>query len=117
MYYFTRLSHIVDGFILTTGMWVCVVCTHTCTCLPDGYMMLPIYIPAGRNIISYPSPYRVKPVGYSGFGYPLTSLVQHLVRVRMAPTVRAACTQLLLYKNEKVATRIKEQHMQHCEIR
>jgi hypothetical protein len=33
--------------------------------------MLPIYVLAGRNIIPYPSPYRVKPVGYSGFGYPL----------------------------------------------
>jgi hypothetical protein len=72
MYYFTRLSHIVDGFILHAGMRVWVVCTRTR--LPDGYMMLPIYVPAGRNIIPYPSPYRVKPVGYSGFGYPLPSL-------------------------------------------
>jgi hypothetical protein len=38
---------------------------HTRTRLPDGYMMLPIYVLAGRNIIPYPSPYRVKPVGYS----------------------------------------------------
>jgi hypothetical protein len=74
MYYFTRLSHIVDGFILPAGMRVWVVCTHTRTRLPDGYMMLPIYVSAGRNIISYPSPYRIKPVGYSGFGYPLPSL-------------------------------------------
>jgi hypothetical protein len=74
MYYFTRLSHIVDEFILPVGMRVWVVCTHTRTGLPDGYMMLPIYVPAGRNIIPYPSPYRVKPVGYSGFGYPLPSL-------------------------------------------
>jgi hypothetical protein len=74
MYYFTRLSHIVDRFILPAGMRVWVVCTHTRTCLPDGYMMLPIYVSAGRNIILYPSPYRVKPVGYSGFGYPLPSL-------------------------------------------
>jgi hypothetical protein len=70
MYYFTRLSHIVDGFILPAGMRVWVVCTHTRTRLPDGYMMLPIYVPAGRNT----SPYRVKLVGYSGFGYPLPSL-------------------------------------------
>jgi hypothetical protein len=78
MYYFTRLSHIVDGFILPAGMRVWVVCTHTHTRLPDGYMMLPIYVPAGRNIIPYPSPYRVKPVGYSGFGYPLPSLGQRV---------------------------------------
>jgi hypothetical protein len=75
MYYFTCLSHIVDGIVLPTGMRVWVVCTHTRTRLPDGHMMLPIYVPAGRNIIPYPSPYLVKPVGYSGFGYPLPSLV------------------------------------------
>jgi hypothetical protein len=74
MYNFTRLSHIVDGFILPTGMRVWVVCTHTRTRLPDEYMMLPIYVPVGRILIPYPSPYRVKPVGYSGFGYPLPSL-------------------------------------------
>jgi hypothetical protein len=74
MYYLTRLSHIVDRFILPAGMRVWVVCTHTRTRLPDGYMMLPIYVLAGRNIIPYPSPYQVKPVGYSGFGYPLPSL-------------------------------------------
>jgi hypothetical protein len=74
MYYFTRLPHIVDGFILPTSMRVWVACTHTRTRLPDGYTMLPIYVPAGRNIIPYTYPYRVKPVGYSGFGYPLPSL-------------------------------------------
>jgi hypothetical protein len=77
MYYSTRLSHIVDGFILPAGMRVWVVCTHTRTRtrLPDGYIMLPIYVPAGRNIIPYPSPHRVKPLGYSGFRYLLPSLV------------------------------------------
>jgi hypothetical protein len=50
MYYSARLSHIVDGFILPAGMRVLVVCTHTRTRLPDGYMMLPIYVPAGRNL-------------------------------------------------------------------
>jgi hypothetical protein len=79
MYYFTSLSHIVDEFILPTGMRVWVVCTHTRTRLPDGYMMLPIYVPAGRNIIPYPSPYRVKPVGYPGFGYPLSSLITTII--------------------------------------
>jgi hypothetical protein len=74
MYDFTRSSHIIGGFILPAGIRVWVVCTHTRTRLPDGYMMLPIYVPAGRNIIPYPPPYRVKPVGYSGFGYLLPSL-------------------------------------------
>jgi hypothetical protein len=60
MYYFTRLLHIVDGFILPMGMRVWVVRTHTRTRLPDGYMMLPIYVPVGRNIIPYLSPYRGK---------------------------------------------------------
>jgi hypothetical protein len=32
-----------------------------------AHMMLPIYVPADRNIIPYL-------VGYSGFGYPLPSL-------------------------------------------
>ena len=32
-------------------------------------------VPTGRKIIPYPPSYRVKPVGYSGFGYPLPSLV------------------------------------------
>jgi hypothetical protein len=71
MYYFTRLSHIVDGFILPTGMRVWVVCTHTRTCLPDGYMMLPIYVSMGRNIISYPSPYRVKTCRVLRFRVPI----------------------------------------------
>jgi hypothetical protein len=66
---------IVDEFILLAGMRVWVVCTHTRTRLPDRYMMLLIYVPAGTNIILYPSPYRVKPVRYSSFGYPLPSLV------------------------------------------
>jgi hypothetical protein len=33
------------------------------------YILLLIYVPAGRNIIPYPSPCRLKPVGQSGFGY------------------------------------------------
>jgi hypothetical protein len=53
MYDFTRLSHIVGRFILPVGMRVWVVCTHTHIRLPDGYMMLPICVPAGRNIIPY----------------------------------------------------------------
>jgi hypothetical protein len=48
MYYFTRLSHIVDGFILPAGMRVWVVRTHTRTRLHGGYMMFPIYVPAGK---------------------------------------------------------------------
>jgi hypothetical protein len=93
MYYFTRLSHIVDRFILPAGMRVWVVRTHTRTRLPDGYMMLPIYVPAGRNIIPYPSLYRVKPVGYSGFGYPLPSLglpIEICLTSSMCESARAA---------------------------
>jgi len=30
-------------------------------------------VSTGRKLIPYPSSYRVKPVGYSGFGYPLPS--------------------------------------------
>jgi hypothetical protein len=45
MYNFTRLSHIVGGFILPAGMRVWVVSTHARTRLPDGYMMLPIMYP------------------------------------------------------------------------
>jgi hypothetical protein len=59
----------------TCGYAVWVVCTRTRTRLPDGYMMLHICVPAGRNMIPYPPLYRVKPVRYSGFGYPLPSLV------------------------------------------
>jgi hypothetical protein len=81
MYDFTCLSHIVGGFILRVGMRVWVVCTHTRTRLPDGYMMMLIYVPAGRNIIPYPSTYRVKLVGYSGFRYPLPSLVGVLAKL------------------------------------
>jgi hypothetical protein len=43
--------------------------------LPDGYMMLPICVPMGRNMIPYPPIYWVKHIGYSGFGYLLPSLV------------------------------------------
>jgi hypothetical protein len=35
---------------------------------------LPINIPVGREIIPYPPSYRVKPIGYTGFGSPLPSL-------------------------------------------
>jgi hypothetical protein len=58
---------------------------HPHTRLPDGYMMLSIDVPTGRLLISYPSPYRVKPVRYSGFGYPLSSLDGVLLRA--APDV------------------------------
>jgi hypothetical protein len=72
MYNFTCLSHIVDGFILPAGMQVWVVCTYTHTHLPDGYMMLSIYVPASRNIIPYPSPCRVLgfrvPIAISNIG-------------------------------------------------
>jgi hypothetical protein len=36
--------------------------------------VLSINIPVGREIIAYPPSYQVKPIGYSGFGYPLPSL-------------------------------------------
>jgi len=43
--------------------------------MPDGYRILSNNVPMGRKIIPYPPSYRVKPVGYSGFGYPMPSLV------------------------------------------
>jgi hypothetical protein len=46
----------------------------TRTRLPQRVDVLPINIPMGREIILYSYLYRVKPVGYSGFGYPLPSL-------------------------------------------
>jgi hypothetical protein len=51
-------------------VWV----VYTRTRIPDGYRILPNNIPTGRKIIPYPPLYRVIPVGYSGFGYPLPSL-------------------------------------------
>jgi hypothetical protein len=48
---------------------------HTRTRIPDGYEILPNNVPAGTKFLPYPPPYRVKPVGYSGFGYPLPFLV------------------------------------------
>jgi hypothetical protein len=69
---FAHLSHIIDEYILPAGMGSMYPHPHR---LPDGYMMLPICVPAGRNMIPYPHLYRVKPVGYSGLGYPLPSVV------------------------------------------
>jgi hypothetical protein len=41
---------------------------------PTGICFYPFNIPVGREIIPYMSSYQVKPVGYSGFRYPLLSL-------------------------------------------
>jgi hypothetical protein len=67
---FTSLSQIVDGYILSASMRVWVVCTCTHTRLPDGYMILPICVTAGRDMFPYPASCRVIPVGYPGFGIP-----------------------------------------------
>jgi hypothetical protein len=56
-------------------MRVWVVYTRTRTRIPDGYRILSNNVPTGRKFIPYPPLYRVIPVGYSGFGYPLPSLV------------------------------------------
>jgi hypothetical protein len=53
---------------------VWVVYTRTRTCIPDGYRILSNNVPTGRKLILYPLLYRIIPVGYSGFGYPLPSL-------------------------------------------
>jgi hypothetical protein len=57
-------------------MRVWVVYTRTRTRIPDGYRILSNNVPTGRKFIPYPPLYRVIPVGYSGFGYPLPSLDQ-----------------------------------------
>ena len=68
-----RLNIIYAGFFLPAGMRVWVVYTHTRTRIPDGYKNSSNNVPAGAKSLPYPPPYRVKPIGYSGFGYPLLS--------------------------------------------
>ena len=65
-----RLDIICAGFFYPR-VWV--VYTHTCTRIPDGYKNSSNNVPVGAKCLPYPPPYRVKPVGYSGFGYPLPS--------------------------------------------
>ena len=67
------LDIIYAGFFLPAGMRVWVVYTHTRTRIPDGYKNSSNNVPTGAKYLPYPPPYRVKPVGYSGFGYPLPS--------------------------------------------
>ena len=52
---------------------VWVLYTHTRTRIPDGYKNSSNNVPAGAKCLPYPPPYRVKPVRYSGFRYPLPS--------------------------------------------
>jgi hypothetical protein len=66
-----EVGYYLCGFFLPAGMWVWVVYTHTRTRIPDGYRNSSNNVPAGAKCLPYPPPYRVKPVGYSGFGYPL----------------------------------------------
>jgi hypothetical protein len=61
------------GFFLLAGMRVWVVYTHTRTRIPDEYKNSSNNVPAGTKCLPYPSSYRVKLVGYSGFEYPLPS--------------------------------------------
>jgi hypothetical protein len=79
-----RLDSYFCGYVLPAGMRVWVVYTRTRTRIPNGYMILLNNIPTGRKFISYPPLYRVIPVGYSGFGYPLPSLRTHACRDRAA---------------------------------
>ena len=64
----------MQGF-LPVGMRVWVVYTLTRTRIPDGYKNSSNNIPVGAKCLPYPPPYRVKPVGYSDFRYPLPSRV------------------------------------------
>jgi hypothetical protein len=43
--------------------------------IPDGYMILSNNVPAGDKMLPHPPLYRIKPIGFAGFGYPLPSLV------------------------------------------
>jgi hypothetical protein len=61
------------GCFLPVGRRVWVVYTQPVPVIPDGYRILSNNISTGRKFIPYLSLYRVKPVGYSGFGYPLAS--------------------------------------------
>ena len=63
-----RLDIIYAGFFYPR-VWV--VYTHIRTRIPDGYKNSSNNVSAGAKCLPYPSPYRVKPVGYSGSGYPL----------------------------------------------
>jgi hypothetical protein len=62
-------------YVLPAGMRVWVVYTRTRTRHTRWVYDFPNNIPTGRKFIPYPPLYRVIPVGYSGFGYPLLSLV------------------------------------------
>jgi hypothetical protein len=66
-------------------MRVWVVYTRTRTRIPDGYRILSNNVPTGRKFIPYPPLYRVIPVGYSGFGYPLPSLSPRSAAHRLKP--------------------------------
>ena len=63
-----EVGYYLSGFFYPR-VWV--VYTHTRTRIPDGYKNSSNNVPAGVKYLPYPPPYRVKPVGYSGFGYPL----------------------------------------------
>jgi hypothetical protein len=61
------------------GTWVWVVHTYTRTRLPVGYNIMPINVPTGKEFIPYQPLCRVKPVEYTGFGYPLPSIVHSVI--------------------------------------
>ena len=71
-----EVGYYLCGFFLPAGMRVWVVYTHTRTRIPDGYKNSSNNVPTGAKCLPYPPPYRVKLVGYSGFGYPLPSWVE-----------------------------------------
>jgi len=68
-----EVGYYLCGFFLPAGMRVWVVYTHTRTRIPDGYKNSSNNVPAGVKCLPYLPPYQVKPVGYSGFEYPLPS--------------------------------------------
>jgi hypothetical protein len=53
--------------------------------IPVGYMILSNNVPMGRTFILYPPLYRVIPVGYLGFGYPLPCVVVTKLRSQTRP--------------------------------
>jgi hypothetical protein len=103
-----RLTSYFCGYVLPAGMRVWVVYTRTRTRIPDGYKILSNNVPTGRKFIPYPPLYRVIPVGYSGFGYPLPSLQ------RMHSMLTVACSTDGLCYSDGSGTKIQRSYQYRC---